>query len=272
MRMSDNNGLTIIFVFSCYIFFDYKFFGFSVEIFTIVIALQVAFILLAFSDFGAYLLRLVLGSHELNLEEQEKLLPLFEEVYEEVRKEYPKVSGEIKLYIDSDMNINAYAVGSNTITITRGAYLSLRDAEIKGIFAHEFAHIIHGDTFLLLVLLIGNSIGGFLVFLWYILKGIVHLICGEDGKGWASLVSSGSALLLNGVFVIVELLLLINQRQNEYQADEYAYTIGYGRNLTLALYTLERLDTGGNMSIMERIKSSHPHIKERINRLEKMIK
>ena len=79
MRMSDNNGLTIIFVFSCYIFFDYKFFGFSVEIFTIVIALQVAFILLAFSDFGAYLLRLVLGSHELNLEEQEKLLPLFEE-------------------------------------------------------------------------------------------------------------------------------------------------------------------------------------------------
>ena len=40
MRMSDNNGLTIIFVFSCYIFFDYKFFGFSVEIFTIVIALQ----------------------------------------------------------------------------------------------------------------------------------------------------------------------------------------------------------------------------------------
>ncbi len=160
MRMSDNNGLTIIFVFSCYIFFDYKFFGFSVEIFTIVIALQVAFILLAFSDFGAYLLRLVLGSHELNLEEQEKLLPLFEEVYEEVRKEYPKVNKEIKLYIDSDMNINAYAVGSNTITITRGAYLSLRDAEIKGIFAHEFAHIIHGDTFLLLVLLIGNSIGG----------------------------------------------------------------------------------------------------------------
>ena len=93
------------------------------------------------------------------------------------------------------------------------------------------------------------------------------MLTAEDGT-W----THTSALLLNGVFVIVELLLLINQRQNEYQADEYAYTIGYGRNLTLALYTLERLDTGGNMSIMERIKSSHPHIKERINRLEKMIK
>lgn len=74
------------------------------------------------------------------------------------------------------------------------------------------------------------------------------------------------------VFLIVQLLnmlLLINKRQNEYGADDFALKIDYGENLIDVLYVLEQSDFGGKMSLLGRLKSSHPNIKNRISRLEK---
>ncbi len=70
------------------------------------------------------------------------------------------------------------------------------------------------------------------------------------------------------VVQIIQILLLINQRSNEYNADNFALNNGYGSDLIEALYFLQQLDFSGKMSLLERLKSTHPDIKNRIAKLE----
>jgi Zn-dependent protease with chaperone function len=74
-----------------------------------------------------------------------------------------------------------------------------------------------------------------------------------------------------GLFIIVQLiqiLVMINQRKNEYQADDFACANGYGEDLLETLYILKDIDLGGNLSLLARLKCSHPHLGDRILRLE----
>lgn len=73
-------------------------------------------------------------------------------------------------------------------------------------------------------------------------------------------------------FLIVQLimiLILINDRKNEYNADNFALENGYGVDLIEVLYLLQKLDFSGNKSPLERLKSSHPNINNRIAKLER---
>ena len=73
------------------------------------------------------------------------------------------------------------------------------------------------------------------------------------------------------IIQIIQILLLVNQRQNEYSADNFAVQNNYGADLIDVLYVLDQLDFGGRKSILERLKSSHPYTSSRIARLERNI-
>jgi len=82
------------------------------------------------------------------------------------------------------------------------------------------------------------------------------------------------SILHLSVFIVVQLIniiLMINQRQNEYNADDFSFKNGYGSDLTESLYILRKIDLGGKISLLERLKSSHPNIDDRISRLEEKI-
>lgn len=77
-----------------------------------------------------------------------------------------------------------------------------------------------------------------------------------------------------GMFLVVEIIdiiLLINQRQNEYKADNFALNHGYGNSLLEVLYILQKLDLSGKMSLIERLKNTHPNTEKRIAKLEEKI-
>ena len=73
------------------------------------------------------------------------------------------------------------------------------------------------------------------------------------------------------ILFILQAILLVNQRANEYIADKFAYKIGNGSELLNALYVLNEMDLSGKQTIMDRIKASHPNLPSRIEKLETMI-
>ena len=56
------------------------------------------------------------------------------------------------------MIVNAFALGRNTIVVTRGIMSALSDEEIKGVLAHEFAHIVNKDTQIAMLVTVATNL------------------------------------------------------------------------------------------------------------------
>jgi len=84
---------------------------------------------------------------------------------------------------------------------------------------------------------------------------------------FASFVLTKTVLLIQ---LISALLIAVGRRNNEYRADAFACEIGYQEHLISVLYLLHKMNVNHKLPLMERMKSSHPHLASRINRLEKI--
>lgn len=271
MRVATNNLVIMGVLVLVYIAVDFLICGSNINSFLPILLIQLGFIAMAVSPVGEAILRALYGGKALTKREADYLMPIFTAVYEDVLRKYPETNKSIKLYIENTMSVNAFALGSRTITITRGAVETLSEDEIKGILAHEFGHLSRGDTLLPLVIIVGNVM--FLLFMLVVklVQVVIAIVTASHdvlflGRFMNLIASAVIALIL----FIVQALFLINQRQNEYFADKFAYEIGYGTELKDALYGLADVDFGKE-TMMERIKSSHPNIRNRINRLEEML-
>lgn len=124
----------------------------------ITIAIYAVSVAMALSPIGEFILRRSVGARPLATQkDKDYLLPLFQSVYDEVLELNPKTSKKIKLYIAEDYTVNAFAVGRNTIVLNRGAIEGFSEEQLKGVIAHEFGHLSHGDTKALLLTTVGNG-------------------------------------------------------------------------------------------------------------------
>ena len=199
--------------------------------------------------------------------------PLFNEVYQSVLETYPNFNKHVKLYIDDSVSINALAIGKNMIAVTQGAIDTLSEDELKGVIAHEFGHIVNGDTKALLLNVVGNGIFSIWILTVKIILWILVVLTGLTGEGpqFLAKIFRSAILLVISIFLFIgQIILSINSRQNEYSADECAYRIGYGSHLLEALYVLHQISTKRKLNIFEKLNSSHPHIADRIGRLERL--
>lgn len=209
----------------------------------------------------------------LTTHEKERLLPLFVEVYQKALTETPSLGNNVELFISNDMTVNAFAFGRNTIVINKGTIETMNDEEIKGIFAHEFGHLAHHDTKALLINVIGNGLFSLVIM---IINGIItayNIITNLFRPGhdsiWIMNLLKGFVNIMTVIIMWVgNVILSFNSRRNEFHADNYASKIGYRENLIEALYFLSKLDMRGKISFKDKMKMSHPHINERIGRLE----
>lgn len=254
--------------------------GGTFESFVIVAIFYAISISLALSPVGEFLLRLFEGARKLETnEEKEYLQPLFEEVYQNALEKNPKLNKKIKLYIIDAMFVNAFAMGRKTIAVTRGAVETFTQEELKGILAHEFGHMSYGHTKALLLSVIGNLMFSIFVIIAKIALLVIEFITlafSETPAG--TLIARFTVFIMRFSFdisiimflYIGQIILSINSRNNEYQADEFAYKIGYGEQLISGLYLLKKISITQKPTLMEKMTSSHPHIAKRIARLENM--
>ena len=231
---------------------------------------------IVFSPAGEKLLRLLEHVRKLETkQEKEFLQPLFNEVYEQAKRRNPEL-GHIEMCVVDKIAVNAYALGKHTIAVTKGAMQTFNEEHIKALLAHEIAHILYHDTIASLYIWIAH--GAFLGWVLTI-KAILTVIDIVQEKYKKQSLGRAVTVLVKLIFeaiiflfmLLMQIVVAVNSRKNEYRADRYAYDLGYGEELVEAFYLLEKIQLGDNSTIIQRMIRSHPRITARIEQLEILI-
>jgi len=272
---SHKNNLNWLYIF-WFLFYFALFWlitGLSLTGFIVVFSIYLSSMLFTFSPLAEILWRTINGVRPLRIRlEKLRLYPLFKDVYVEAVKTDPDLSRSINLYIKEDMNVNAFAFGKSTLVITRGSMELLSDECLKGLIAHELGHFSNGDTLMSLLSAIGNF---FYSFLMRKLDDIKNWLDKKKKNSVIAYCAKSGFDIIYYIFkvpeFISELLLMYVSRKNEYQADLFALNCGFGTNIAEVLTEIYQMTISKPQSIKEIIKSTHPPITKRIERLEKIL-
>lgn len=187
-----------------------------------------------------------------------------------------------RLYLIPQEQPNAFATGRNpknaAVAVTAGITKLLSEDELRGVLAHELAHIQHRD---ILIQTIASAIGAAITYLAYMM-----LWFGGDNDSPLSLVASLAMVLLAPI--AASIIQLSISRQREYSADAGGAQIcGNPESLASALLRLEQGAADIPMQVnqaseplyivkpfsakgMAGLFSTHPPIEERVKRLRQM--
>jgi len=196
--------------------------------------------------------------------------------------------------LETEPGINAFAAGftpsDSAIAVTRGTLENLSRSELQGVVAHEFSHILNGDT-RLNMRLIGFTFGILVVALTgrLLLRGLLHARgSSRDGRAIMAAYAFGLVLVVVGYIGVVaaRLIKAAVSRHRELLAD--AAAVQFTRNpeglagalkkiavspLRAAIVAAEGEEVS-HMLIAERtglftrLFASHPPLLDRIRRLE----
>ena len=246
---------------------------------------------LALSPIGEAIFRSMNGCREIaDSSILNRLTPLFNEIYEKAKLKDPNLSQNIKLYMVDQPYPNAFALGRNTVCVTNGL-LHLNDDEIKGIFAHEFAHLSNKDTDISLFIYVGNLLASLMFLILRVILFIISFLMisfSESNSTYETYDAYGRRQRKKGGalkgFVLVAGLDMIyvaiiglytklgiilvshSSRNHEFAADKFAYNLGYGRELRDALVELQG-EAEKPTGFVANLMATHPKTALRIEKL-----
>jgi heat shock protein HtpX len=186
------------------------------------------------------------------------------------------------LYVIPQEQPNAFATGRNpknsAVAVTAGIMKRLSEDELRGVIAHELAHIRNRD---ILIQSVAATIGGAITYLAYMLMWF-----GGDDESPLGLIGALAMVLLAPI--AATLIQLSISRQREFSADATGAEIsGNPESLASALLRLEESAKAIPMQVnqaaeplyivkpisgggMAALFSTHPPIEERVRRLRQM--
>lgn len=187
-----------------------------------------------------------------------------------------------RLYVIPQAQANAFATGRNpdnaAVAVTAGITQLLSPTELRGVIAHELAHIRNRDT---LTQAVAAAIGGAITYLGYMLMWF-----GGDDDSPVGLIASLLLVLLAPIAATI--IQLAISRQREFSADATGAQIsGDPESLASALLRLEQGAADAPMQVNQATEclyivkpfsakgvaglfSTHPPIEERVKRLRQM--
>ncbi len=176
--------------------------------------------------------------------------------------------------IAADNELNACAIGNQFIVVTTELINNLSEKKLAGVLAHEFAHVIHGDTKLGLSCYLMNSVAHLFTRALFCISVILDFFSFIPLIGWMGKVASFFinvfiCILEHVLKVPLQLMELFGSRQNEYAADRYACEIGVGNELIDALNIID--SEHKKSSFKERLFSTHPDTDKRVERMRKFL-
>jgi heat shock protein HtpX len=188
-----------------------------------------------------------------------------------------------RLYMIPQDQPNAFATGRSpkhsAVAVTRGITKLLSEDELRGVLAHELAHVRNRD---ILITSVAATIGGAITYLGYMLLWFG----GEDDESPLGLIASLALVILAPIAAMI--IQLAISRQREYSADATGAEIsGNPESLASALLRLEEGAKAIPMQVnqaseplyivkpfsgggLARMFSTHPPIEERVRRLRQM--
>ena len=188
-----------------------------------------------------------------------------------------------RLYLIPQDQPNAFATGRNpkraAVAVTSGIMKLLSEDELRGVLAHELAHVRNRD---ILIQSVASTIGGAITYLGYMLLWFG----GDDDESPLGLIASLALVLLAPIAAMI--IQLAISRQREYSADATGAEIsGNPESLASALLRLEEGAKAIPMQVNQAAEplyivkpfsggvlaglfSTHPPIEERVRRLRQM--
>jgi len=178
--------------------------------------------------------------------------------------------------------LNAFACGGHLVVVTSYALDELPRDELSGVLAHELSHHLGLHT-------VALTVGQWLSIPVLLLARIGFFLQNVASAATTSYASHSSAItalgrtvaaLLTAVsWVFLSGLLLSNMlanmvgRNSEFQADNRAVAMGFGRPLATALRRFVA-DFGGDRPLTwrERLAATHPPARTRVARIEAMLR
>ncbi|MBW2999346.1 zinc metalloprotease HtpX [Candidatus Woesearchaeota archaeon] len=193
-----------------------------------------------------------------------------------------------KVYVVPTQNPNAFATGRNpkhaAIACTEGILNLLSKDELKGVIAHEIAHIKNRD---ILIATIAATIAGVISYVAFMARWAALF----GGFGGRDSDSGGLELLVLAILtpIIAVIIQLAISRSREYLADETGaktihnplalasaleklhagakyHPLRFGNKTAASLFIVNPFSARGLISLF----STHPPLDERINRLRNM--
>lgn len=187
-----------------------------------------------------------------------------------------------RLYMIPQDQPNAFATGRNpkhsAVAVTRGITKLLSEDELRGVLAHELAHVRNRD---ILIQSVASAIGAAITYIAYML-----LWFGNDDNSPLGAIAAISLVLLAPISASI--IQLAISRQREYAADAGGAEIcGNPESLASALLRLEQGAAAVPMQVnqaaeplyivapfkgkgIQGLFSTHPPIEERVRRLRQM--
>jgi heat shock protein HtpX len=188
-----------------------------------------------------------------------------------------------RLYMIPQDQPNAFATGRSpkhaAVAVTQGITRLLSEDELRGVLAHELAHVRNRD---ILITSVAAAIGGAITYLGYMLLWFG----GDDDESPLGLVASLALVILAPIAATI--IQLAISRQREYSADATGAEIsGNPESLASALLRLEEGAKAIPMQVNQAAEplyivkpfsgrglaslfSTHPPIPERVQRLRQM--
>jgi heat shock protein HtpX len=189
-----------------------------------------------------------------------------------------------RLYMIPQEQPNAFATGRNpkhsAVAVTQGITKLLSEDELRGVLAHELAHVKHRD---ILIQSVAATIGAAITYLGYMLMWFGG---GDENDSPLGLIASLALVLLAPLAAMI--IQLSISRQREYAADAGGAAIsGNPESLASALLRLEQGAAAIPMQVNQAAEplyivkpfrggsfsslfSTHPPIEERVRRLRQM--
>ena len=243
------------------------------------LALYIISLIIALSPFGEWLVRVINKCRRIKDESVNNFLePIFVEVKREAKRQDPSIPDDVNIFINESSEPFAFATGRKTICISYGL-LSRPEEEIRAALAHEFGHIAHKDTDLLLMVTVGNlivqiiliSIRLILAFIQIIMALVALIMGGQEG-----FIGSILTILYHIAWTITlgvitwiwntlgMLLVMRACRDNEFIADSFACSLGHADGLCSLL---DAVDNAHYKGLFASLVSSHPSKEDRIARI-----
>lgn len=254
--------------------------------------LTIAFVMAIFMNVIAYFFsdKLVLamyGAKPLDEEKYSKIYDMVQELAHNAQIPMPKL-----WYIDTSM-ANAFATGRNpehgSVAITKGIMDILEEHELRGVIAHELAHIKNRDILIATVAATIATAIGYLANMiqWAAIFGGFGGRDNENrGGGWGALIV---AIIMPFAAALIQLAI---SRSREYLADESG--AGFAHDPLALASALEKLHRGSEIQHIQpespaqtataslfivypfsgsgwiNLFSTHPPMEKRIERLRKL--
>lgn len=250
------------------------------------VGIIVALVLAAIMNFGSYwfsdkLVVAMSGAQPLSEHEAPELYQMLREMTHRANMPMPR------LYLIPEMQPNAFATGRNpqngVVAVTQGLLQMMDYEEVKGVIAHELAHIKNRDT---LIMAVAATIAGAISAVANMFYYTTLLFGSRDEDAPNPLAALALTIVAPIAATIIQLAI---SRAREYEADRVGAGIAgtpiglanalrkleaaaqripnmHAQPATAHMYIVNPLRGGGIMALF----STHPPVQERIRRLEAM--